>query len=340
MALAVARPNLPKPPAYDPKFDSLTLYDSFDEELLTLCRAPVHLQVPRIDIRTRGGSTQVATPPVIWFKKDVSNYLDTGFRVRNAQKDELDKSYLPAPYSPCILESEADIVRSAALWLLHPIIITLQKTFALVGCYAEVTIDDCRCDALVKVDGKVVVVIEYKNRGYISRSEFEQGRMRDSSYANRSNILDTIKRVQKKGYESAMENNAMCLTKQAAAYSSKWKTRYVALFDWDNLFLWHFAGKDFSAQRKPSDLVGPDGHAKWAYGTPVVDRKHFREALLGFIIEGYNNRHGAKFGEPDPTPFELTRAQKERKRAQSDAKLKADMTPQQQANQIVYGRRP
>lgn len=341
MALAVARPSPPGPLTYDPKFDALTLYKSFDEELLTLCTAPVHLQVPRIDIRTRGGSTQIATPPVIWFKKDVSRYLVIGNQICAANEATLKRSYLPAPYNPCVLETEADIVRSAALWLLHPVVIALQAEFNSqpVECHAEVTIDDCRCDALVKINGKVVVVIEYKNRGYISRTEFEQGRMRDGSYANRSNILDTIKRVQRKGYESAMENNATCLTKQAAAYSSKWKTRYVALFDWDNLFLWHFAGKDFTPSRKPSDLLGPDGHAKWAYGTPVLDRKDFRKALLGFIIEGYNNRHGAKFGEPDPTPFELTRAQKEKRRAQSDADRLASMTPQQRANLKVYGPR-
>lgn len=337
MALAVSRPALPTPPKYDPKFDSLTIYESFDAELLTLSSASVHLQVPRIDIRTRGGSTQIATPPVIWFKKDVSHYLQPATQICNNIEAELRKSYLPAPYSPCILQSEADIVRSAALWLLHPVIITLQKQFDLVGCYAEVTIDDCRCDALIKIDGKVVVVLEYKNRGYIKRAEFEQGRMRDPTYANRRNIMDTIRRVQKNGYESAMENNATCLTKQAAAYASKWKTRFVALFDWDSFFLWHFAGKDFSVPSKPTELVGTDGHAKWAFGTPVEKREDFRKALLGFIIEANNDRHGANFAGPKPAPFEPTRAEKAA-RAQKEAKRLAEMTPQQRANTNLYRR--
>jgi hypothetical protein len=340
MAAAVARPSLAPPPKYDAKFDDLTIFNSFNEELLILCDPPAHLQVPKIDIRSRGGSTQVATPPVIWFKKDVRNYTMSATQICNSVEAELQRSYLPAPYSPCILQSEADIVRSAALWLLHPIVIALQKSFTKqqVGCYAEVTIDDCRCDALIKIGGLVVAVIEYKNRGYIKRAEFEKGRMRDPSYANRGNILDTITRAKKQGYESAMENDAMCLTKQAAAYSTKWKTRFVALFDWDNMFLWHFAGKDFQAKCKPSDLVASDGHAKWAYGTHVEDRRDFRKALLGFIIEGYNDRFGAKFTEPKPPPFEPSRADKDRKRAQSNADRLAGMTPQQRDNANMYRR--
>ncbi|POS70773.1 hypothetical protein DHEL01_v210831 [Diaporthe helianthi] len=62
-----------------------------------------------------------------------------------------------------------------------------------------------------------------------------------------------------------MDNNATCLSKQAAAYSTRFGTRYVALFDWDTLFLWNFAGKDFKrgARAGPQAyLYGHDGHAR------------------------------------------------------------------------------
>lgn len=328
-----------QPLSYDPKFDALTLYDSFHEEVLILSNGPVHLHVPNIDIRKRGGSTQAATPPAVWFKKDVGQYVDRASEICARNEAALRRSYLPAPYSPCILESEADVVRSAALWLLHPVIIALQSEFKLVGCYAEVTIDDCRCDALVKVNGQTMVVLEYKNRGYIPMDEFEEGRIHDSSYANRGEILDTIRKVQLYG-ESAMNDNAVCLTKQAAAYATKWRTRYVALFDWDSFFLWNFAGMDFRSRSGRSPVgVAHDGHAPWAFGTPVRRREDYRKALLGFVLEAYQNRNSAKFEHPQEAPFEMPRAQKLKKRTDTAARRQQQLTPQQAALANIYGRR-
>lgn len=329
-----------QPLSYHPKFDALTLYESFHEEVLILSNGPVHLQVPNIDIRKRGASTQAATPPVVWFKKDAGNYIDRASEICARNEAALRRSYLPAPYSPCILESEADIVRSAALWLLHPVIIALQSEFKLVGCYAEVTIDDCRCDALIKINGKTMVVLEYKNRGHIKMDEFNQGRIQDCSYANRAAILDEIKKTQQNNSESTMDNNAICLTKQAAAYATKWRTRYVALFDWDNFFLWHFAGLDFRprAARGPS-AVAHDGHAAWALGTPVRKREEYRKALLGFVLEAYQNRNSAKFEHPQEPPFEMSRKDKIKKRNDAEARRQQQLTAQQVANASVYGRR-
>ena len=54
-------------PAYDPKHEALTLYESFAEEVLLLAKplsASKWLTVP-IDIRSRGVSTQKANPPAV-----------------------------------------------------------------------------------------------------------------------------------------------------------------------------------------------------------------------------------------------------------------------------------
>lgn len=325
---------------YDPKFDALTLYESFHEEVLILSNAPVHLQVPTIDIRKRGGSTQAATPPAVWFKKNAGHYIDKASEICARNEAALQRSYLPAPYSPCILESEADIVRSAALWLLHPVIIALQSEFKSVGCYAEVTIDDCRCDALIKINGETMVVLEYKNRGHVNRAQFDKGLIRDPSYSNRDEILDMINAAMQTSNKSLMAHNAVCLTKQAAAYATKWQTRYVGLFDWDNFFLWNFAGCDFrrGASRNSSSL-GADGHARWAWGTPVERREDYRKALLGFILEAYKDRCSAKFEHPISPPFELSRAQKEKARTEADARRRQQQTAQQAALANIYGRR-
>lgn len=329
-----------QPLNYDPKFDALTLYQSFHEEVLILSNAPVHLQVPNIDMKKRGASTQVATPPAVWFKKNVGHYIDRASEICKRNEKALKRSYLPAPYSPCILESEADIVRSAALWLLHPVIIALQSEFRSVGCYAEVTIDDCRCDALVKINGETMVVLEYKNRAHIKKAEFDKGLIKDCSYANRTQIMDMIDLSKSTANKSFMAHNAVALTKQAAAYATKWQTRYVGLFDWDNFFLWNFAGCDLrSGAPKSSQLLGADGHAKWAWGTPVERREDYRKALLGFILEAFKDRNSAKFAHPSPPPFEPSRAEKEKIRAQAEAKRLQRLTAQQAANANLYGRR-
>ncbi|KAL1857437.1 hypothetical protein Daus18300_010410 [Diaporthe australafricana] len=137
-----------------------------------------------------------------------------------------------------------------------------------------------------------------------------------------------------------MTNNATCLTKQAAAYSTKWKTRYVGLFDWDSFFLWHFAGKDFRpTARKTSTTMGDDGHAAWAYGTFVSHREDYRKALLGFVLEAYQDRNNAKFEQPQEAPFENSRQLKAKKRADAEARRQQGLTPQQTANASVYSRR-
>ncbi|KAI3392046.1 hypothetical protein diail_6320 [Diaporthe ilicicola] len=331
-----------QPLSYPSKFDALTVYESFHEEVLILSNAPVHLTVPNIDIRTRGASTQAATPPAVWFKKETGRYLDSASEICKRNEAALKRYYLPAPYSPCILQTEADIVRSAALWLLHPVIIALQCEFKSVGCYAEVTIDDCRCDALITISGDNMVVLEYKNRGHIKMAEFEQGRVHDYSYSNRAAILDQIGSVRgQSGLESAMGDNAVCLTKQAAAYATKWQTRFVGLFDWDNFFLWQFAGLDFrrSRPKPPSTSYGVDGHADWAFGTPVRKREDYRKALLGFVLEAHQNRTSAKFEIPQDAPFEMSRQQKEKRRAEVEQRRRQQLSAQQAANASVYGRR-
>lgn len=321
----------PPPPAYDRKYDALTLYDSFSEEVLLLTPQRNNLLVPNIDISRKGPSTQNALAPVVWFERIENEYVTRANGIIGSKrvKELLLRSYLPAPYSPCVLNSETDIVQASVLWLLHPVIKALQAFFPNVECAAEVTLGDCRCDALITIAGEHVVVIEYKNRGNIKEKEFRAGWVEDFSPQNGRQIRDKIEKASDRGRKhellvSCMDTNAMCLTKQAMAYAFRWKTRHVCLFDWDNLFLWHFAGIHFN----------PEKACQWAYGTPVKDRKNFRAALLGFVIEAYNDKVGGRFEKGKAAPYEYTDAQKLKMQQQRQQQ----MTAQQRANQEVYRR--
>lgn len=322
--------KLPPRPSYDPKFDAMTLYDSFQEEVLILTPPSNHLRPPTISIFRKGPSTQEAIPPAVWFPRHEADYVDRADKAINLPvvKSSLLRSYLPAPYSPCILNSETDIVQASVLWLLHPVLKALQALFPQVECAAEVTIGDCRCDALISIKGETIAVIEYKNRGNIDKRDFYDGMIDDFSPRNKTFIQDAIDEAKAQtSLQSHMGNNATCLTKQAMAYATKWQTRYVGLFDWDQLFLWDFAAMDFAPSRSGA----------WAFGTWVEKRSNFRSAMLGFILFAYDNKmRNPRFNQGREPPYELTKAQREALRKKQQEKQQQKMTAQQRANQSLY----
>lgn len=327
---------------YHPRFDKLTLYDSFQEEVLLLTPRSNLLKVPNIDMTKKGLSTQEAVPPIIWFPRDIREYLQRGEDIRKRHRKDLEASYLPAPYMPCVLNSETDVVQASVLWLLHPVIKALQAEFPNVQCAAEVTLEDCRCDALISIGGQPIAVLEYKNRGNLKKLEFDAGKIVNHTQANRQEILHHLAKGADSKNKSNMAHNAVCLTKQAAAYAIKWETRFVALFDWDGLFLWHFGGMNLEPPLpgRGNSSRGRNGHATWAWGTWVDSRAEYRRALLGFVMAALRDKHQPNFRRNgEQAPWEPTRMQKQKQREENEAKRLQQMTPTQRANQQLYSRR-
>lgn len=315
-----------------PNWNQMTVYDSFQHEVLLLTKAPSNLRVPSIDINKKGQSTQAAVPPKIWFPKDIKIYNDYANNVLQAQRTALSGTYLPAPYNTCVLNSEADIVQASVLWLIHPVIVALQAHYPDTSCAAEVTIDDCRCDALISIGNRPLVVIEYKNRGNLKKADFDRGRVDDCSEQNKAFINQKIGEAQAKRLGSCMADDATCLTKQAAAYATKWKTRHVVLFDWDGMFLWNFAGFNplTPMPQRGSTAKPVAGHAEWAYGTWVQRRCEYRKALLGFVMEALRDKsrqgwekNGAR------APWVPSPAEKERRRVALEAARLAKMSEEE-----------
>lgn len=290
------------PPAHHTKFDTLSIFKSFREEVLLLTPRPKSITIPPQDLKNRATSTQNAVPPAIWFGKDVNLYIGRAEQICQAHETSLSRSFLPSPYLPCSMNTEADVIHASLLWLLHPVLKALQAEFTNVQYATEVNLSGCRCDALISVDGKPVVVIEYKNRGYLDMKQFFQGHVSDYSTPSHQDKIQTkIHQARTTTrHRSAMGSNATNFTKQAAAYAAKWQTRYVVLFDWDSLFLWHFAGMNLDRF-----AVG-DGHADWAWGTLVRDRADYRSALLGFILEAYMDKMKLGNDSGKPAPYEVS----------------------------------
>jgi hypothetical protein len=259
-----------------------------------LDKSPAPLQA-KIDLRNWGGSTISSPPPAQWIPRDVEDYLAQGeglLTADNARKKALNRSYLPATYITCPLSSEADVVRASILWFVHPIIVALQSWNPAVVCKSEVTGtaygDGTRCDTMIQVGEHTVVVLEYKNRGYLNHQDFYKGCYQVPQGAQRTLDAITDYRIKtsrrfellsmdKTGMGTSMGHNAAIITKQAVAYSVAHKVRHVALFDWDTLFLWNFAGTrwDWSVDRRLTSKPNP----RWAFGTLVDRRELFRKAL-------------------------------------------------------------
>ncbi|KAB5566789.1 hypothetical protein GE09DRAFT_746693 [Coniochaeta sp. 2T2.1] len=281
--------------------NAITLHDCFNTSFLLLAKYTAHLQKTASNARAK--TTLDTAPPRIWFPISYEAYT-------NVAEDELKKkevykalsrSYLPSIESPVSLASESDIVRASALWFLHPVMKAMQVIVPGASCSAEVVEPGVRCDVLVTVNGQNIAVLEYKNRGYVSKNEFMQACVPEYGERNAAQIVDRLTKgftTDKTEWKTHLTGSSIILSKQAAAYATRFGTKYVALFDWDSLFLWYFAAMQITAIRQAS-------HGLWAYGSWVEKRDRFRMALLGFFLRAYRERkaRGSQYGNPSRDPW-------------------------------------
>jgi hypothetical protein len=280
--------------------EKVTLYDSFTSDFLLLL-SKSNIEVGMISPNSRAKTTLETKPPPVWFHIPTEYYTEKAkeYLKRGDVNVALRKSYLPSPESSLSLSNEADIVRASALWFLHPVVKALQAIYPSATCHAEVALvlEGVRCDVLITIDNQVVAVLEYKNRGHLARDQFLQAGLNKYSEPYKANVLAAIQEGRNRQWGSALGHNAMVITKQVAAYAAKYSTRYVALFDWDSLFLWNFAAMTIHGVRQAT-------HGEWAYGTWVEDRAQFRMVLLGFFLKAYAEKRGnPRYNYPARDPW-------------------------------------
>jgi len=189
------------------------------------------------------------------------------------------QAYLPVLERPFQIFTEADVVRAATLYILHPINEALNARHQnRIHCRSESTqISRGRCDVLWQFwnsdegDWTVIAVLELKNRGVLQWSDIE-GARRDEK--TREDGLDEA--LSKRG-RTLFLSNMVPISKQAAHYAWATGTHHVALFDWDSLFMFRYESVDFETKS-----IGD-----WAYGPWVKEDEAttFRKALLGFLLE-------------------------------------------------------
>lgn len=190
--------------------------------------------------------------------------------------DYLRQYSLPRLDQPLSLRTEADVVDAARQQLIHPVLATLQALIPGSSIRREPTLPGVRCDGLFSVGSRHTAVIEFKRAGTLERDDFQPACSMSRGMRRKPRISDG----------TLLGGNAIAITKQAVAYAWSYKTRYVAICDWDAMFLWKFPRIDMSAQ-KIRDAT--QGNEDLAYGTWVENRDDFRLALLGFLVNAYQD---------------------------------------------------
>lgn len=118
---------------------------------------------------------------------------------------------------------------------------------------------------------RTIAVIEFKNRGHVEhgRESFLNARIQKESDAKADGTL--------------LDNNARVLSQQATVYARTYETEYVAIFDWDALFLWRF-----NELNQNSPGVGmPQAHFAGTSGMGCYceNPKTMPAVLLGFLLQ-------------------------------------------------------
>ncbi|KAK4170812.1 hypothetical protein QBC36DRAFT_250678 [Triangularia setosa] len=186
--------------------------------------------------------------------------------------------------------SEGDVVRSAAMYLLHPANQALSTHPNIVTrCQSEASANGIRSDITYyrgptpqNPNFKAFAVIEFKKRGVIKPNEFATA-VRFPNHPTQPQADVTVQAALSlaNNKETYFDGDAFVLIKQAASYAVAHRTPYIALFNWDFLVLVHF-----SQMPQTMDYVGDYCELQVI---PYAQSASMRGALLGFLAHAYQN---------------------------------------------------
>ncbi|KAM0417398.1 hypothetical protein ACHAPT_012633 [Fusarium lateritium] len=199
----------------------------------------------------------------------------------------LEESYLTTWEETRSLLHEADVSDASASQLINPVNLALsahhprqvfqrsQEAFDATGALARAYKTWHRY-----LDGGILhfAVLDYQRPGVIRPQEFAQALCKQENFSQQ---------LAKAGKISTLfSRNSHILLKQAVNYSRQYKTKYIALFDWDALLLIYL--------EDAKDMSG----GTWCCIELLTDRSRFRRALLGFLEAAYQSRRGHGHGGP------------------------------------------
>lgn len=241
------------------------------------------------NVSASGESTNAMDPPLFSHKIAATVYVDACMTTMLG----------PLPQTGTIIDrdsiatedtfrhkNEGDVVRAAALYLIHPanqalsVSPKMTKTFV---CQSEFTQQKVRSDltywkTISASSRKQFAVVEFKKRSSIVPGEFTKAAKHTAAAApTPADITKWANVAYQEMNSTCFGGNSRMLLKQAASYAVAHECKYVALFDWDNLVLIKF--------------VKLSGQSVGEYCETTVipsTSKDIRAALTGFLYDAYN----------------------------------------------------
>jgi hypothetical protein len=218
-----------------------------------------------------------------------------GFLFLNQVAHALENESIYNPEEAIHHGSEGDIVRTSALYVLHPVNQALCADRQLAGtirCLSEHTVNHIRSDITyykspIGPDHKprAFAVIEFKKGGAINREEFTKA----EKDLNRHQPNHYSEAAMREVDSTFFAGDSRILMKQASSYALTHRTRYVALFNWGVLVLVKFLNMN---HHLPGEELLLEGVGEWCETTVIrcsQSSNDVRPALLGFLVEAYQN---------------------------------------------------
>ncbi|KAK4031439.1 hypothetical protein C8A01DRAFT_42103 [Parachaetomium inaequale] len=220
---------------------------------------------------------------------DINQALQAGQQLT----PRLDEQYINEKEKSMAHTNEADVVRAAAIHLLHPVHQALDLCPTVnksIMVRSEVQQNKMRTDIsyykIINGTPTPMAIIEFKKRGVFYYDQFKKAFKTVAAGAtnppaptsNEKNVWKAA--VANKKHKTLFEDNALKGMKQISAYAVDRHTKYCALFDYDALVLVRF--DDYS--RGKTD-VGT--YCSLTYIPYTAHSHEMRSALLGFLMEAW-----------------------------------------------------
>lgn len=229
-------------------------------------------------------------------------------RMHDAQKeyDAIESEFIHDKEGAIIHGNESDVVRTAAMYLIHPIsqVLWAHADYRNAFCnQGEHTLGN-KNTGLVRADltfskaaipgsTRVFAVVEFKRRTMIRPSEFGntlQPNQWPQGYDHSNPNHQQQARQYATNFPSTLfRDGALWLIKQAGSYATKYRTRYVALYNYDYLICCYFPQIDPSQSSANLTNSGVGSFVELDI-YPFYDQNgnistEMRLALLGFLEE-------------------------------------------------------
>lgn len=213
--------------------------------------------------------------------------------------------------------NESDVVRTAGIYLVYPVLVALNAHVTMyntIGLQSEDTHNQVRSDiTFYRSQGnnttRAIAVLEFKRRGVIKPSHFREAILQGATTTN-LNQQQPGQPMTRLAYAQGLaatrshgtlfdRTDGFRLMRQASAYASEYRTRHVALCDWNYLVLCYFNGMQYPTAGNNTNGVGNSVELQiLRLGTPAqnsdlrfqdaVGSELFRPALLGFLKHAYD----------------------------------------------------